>query len=146
MAKRKSSIYSKEDLIAEAKRYLANAKETISKSSIEFDVYQDPKYVSESCGIAYRSMQLALDAFFMDRLKEGEKMPESHEHYCNKIDQIKDSYFRKLILNKYKVVYDNIHLGGYYRFQTDTKVIKSGFDAIRTIIHEIENRPTKKAA
>jgi|JI9StandDraft_1071089.scaffolds.fasta_scaffold785248_1 hypothetical protein len=138
--------YSKEELISEAKRYLANAKETVQKSPIEFDVYQDPKYVSEACGIAYRAMQLALDAYFMDRLKEGEKKPESHEHYSTKISEIKDSYFRKLLLNKYIIVYDNIHLGGYYRFMTDTKVIKSGFDAIKTIIHEIEGKLIKKVA
>ena len=39
----------------EAYRYLANAKETLGRSSVEYGRYTDSKYVREAAGIAYLS-------------------------------------------------------------------------------------------
>lgn len=60
-------IYSKPDLLREARRYLANGKETIGKSPIDGKLYADEKYVREGAGIAYLAALKAIDGYLVGR-------------------------------------------------------------------------------
>ena len=74
-------IQSKKELIKEAKRYLANGKETIAKSPIEGKLYADEKYVREGAGIAYLAALKAIDGYLVGKGISKDKLPKSIEEY-----------------------------------------------------------------
>ena len=54
----------KERYYSEAVRYMDNAKECLKKAKKEDNYYNDSKYVSMTCGTAYKGILIALDGFF----------------------------------------------------------------------------------
>ena len=99
--------------ISEAFRYLANAKETLSKSPIEYGRYKDPKYVREAAGIAYLAALKALDVYFVSIGIEKKILPKSIDGYWDLIR-------KKVPLNgkltaAISTIYENLHVDAYYR-------------------------------
>ena len=118
----------------EAIRYMDNAKETLQKAVKEDDYYRDRKYVRTACGTAYNGVLIALDAYLI--LKDVElpkKKRRSIAFYTNNIAQLD-----KKMLNYLDVVYDVLHLDGYYDGILDAVVIKRGFDVAYQIIDKIK--------
>ena len=123
--------------ISEAYRYLANAKDTLSKSPIEYGRYTDRKYVSEAAGIAYLAALRAIDTYLLKKgLSEGQ-LPKSIEGYWLAVKQ-------RIPLNgklssAMRIIYEDLHLGAYYRGFTDVNVIKSGLQNVKKIIEMLNN-------
>ena len=121
--------------IGEAYRYLANAKETIVKSPIEYGIYTDSKYVREAAGIAYLAALKALDVFFISKGMKKAELPQSIEEYLTFIR-------KKIPLNgklngALTIVYQNLHIFAYYRGGTELNMVKAGFDNARKVIEMI---------
>src|SRR3989339_1701256 len=138
MAKRRQEkILIKEQAIAEAKRYLANAKETIAKSPIDpyGKIYEDSKYVSEGSAIAYLAALKAIDGWLLGRGISNDKLPKSIEEYWA---------IRKHIPHNGKftadltIAYQNLHIGAYNHGQVDINIIKNGLKAVKEIISILE--------
>src|SRR5438874_2371085 len=79
--KQKLKPITPEDAFAEAHRFLKNARETISKSPIEHNRYQDTKYVREASGIAYLSALRAFDGYLLKKGIHYDHLPKSYEGY-----------------------------------------------------------------
>ncbi|MFK0731912.1 MAG: DUF5618 family protein, partial [Gloeotrichia echinulata HAB0833] len=74
-------IQSKATMLTEARRFLANGKETIAKAGISETgkIYCDEKYVREGAGIAYLAALKAIDGYLTGRGVEKEDLPKSIE-------------------------------------------------------------------
>jgi hypothetical protein len=119
---------------AEAMRYMENAKETLQKAVKEDDYYRDKKYVRTACGTAYNGVLIALDTYL--KLKDVEmpkKKRRSIEFYTNNIAKID-----KKMLNYLDVVYNVLHLDGYYDGILNARIIKEGFDVAYRVIDKIK--------
>ena len=116
----------------EAYRYLANAKETLSKSQIEYGRYCDSKYVREAAGMAYLAALKALDVYLISTGVERARLPKSIEGYWDLIR-------RKIPLNgkltaAVSIAYENMHIDAYYRGHTGVGLVKEGFENSRKVI------------
>ena len=116
----------------EAFRCYENAKETLKQLKIVYKTYEDSKYVSEACGIGYLGVLKALNGYLILRGIEPGKLPESYQGYL--------SALRKYLVHNGKiksaltVVYQNLHILGYYREGVNVDMIKSGFECAKFII------------
>lgn len=122
--------------IQEAYRYLANAKQTLANSPIEYGIYTDSKYVSEAAGIAYLSALKAINIFLLSRGMQEKEFPQSIEGYRDMIRN-KMPHNGKLMAALH-IAYQNLHLFGCYRGGTDVKMIKSGLENCKKIIEMID--------
>jgi hypothetical protein len=132
------SIEEQQDLkqksYVEALRYMDNAKATLQKAKKEDNYYTDRKYVRTACGTAYNGVLLALDAYLT--LKDVElpkKKRRSIHFYTQNVSKIDGKMMKYL-----DVVYDVLHLDGYYDGILDAPVIKRGFDNAYEIINKIK--------
>jgi len=118
--------------ISEAYRYLANAKETLSKSPIEYGRYTDSKYVREAAGMAYLAALKAIDVYLISIGLERKVLPKSIDGYWNLIR-------KKIPLNgkltaSVNTVYENLHIFAYYRGGVGVEMVKEGFSNAKKII------------
>ena len=130
--------------ISEAYRYLANAKETIAKSPIEYGIYTDSKYVREAAGIAYLAALKALDVYSISKGMKIAELPQSIEEYLTFVK-------KKIPLNgklsaAITIVYQNLHIFAYYRGGTAILMVKEGFENVRKTIDMINKLMEKTAA
>ncbi|MEW6102297.1 MAG: DUF5618 family protein [bacterium] len=114
-----------------AKRYFTNAKESLLKSPIENDIYKDEKYTREASGMAYLSALAAIDGYLLSIGTSSDKLPASIEEYTK--------YLRKIphngkLMDALTVVYQNLHIFGYYRGGVGVNMIKEGFTKAKLII------------
>jgi len=121
--------------IGEAYRYLANAKETLSKSPIEYGRYTDSKYVREAAGMAYLSALKALDIYLISVGIDKGKLPKSIDGYWNLIH--KKIHLNGKLSAAVSIVYENMHVDAYYRGHTGVGLVKEGFDNARKVIEMI---------
>ena len=122
----------KEQYYKEAMRYIRNAKDTLKKTSIEYNTfYKDQKYTRTASGIAYLGVLKALDCYLMLKgIALKEKSIEMYRVQVGKID--------KKVLAFLNGAYDALHLDGYYRGTTDKKIIQAGFENAQFIIDKIK--------
>jgi len=128
--------------ISEAYRYLANAKETLGKSQIEYGIYTDSKYVREAAGIAYLAAFKAMDVYFISRGFDKAKLPKS-------IDEYREFTRKYIPLNgkwnaSLKIVYENLHIFAYYRGGVGVEMVKEGFNNAKIIIDMLSKLMTEK--
>ena len=138
MTKKKyEHVATKEQAIAQAKRYLANAKETIAKSAIDpyGKIYEDAKYVREGAGIAYLAALKAFDGWLLGKGISADKLPKSIEEYWQAEKKI--PYNGKLSTD-FTLVYQNLHIGAYYHGLVDIDTVKNGLSAVKEIIAMLE--------
>ena len=62
-------------------RYLSNAKEILSKSKIEDNIYVDDKYVKSACGIAYLGVLKAIEEHLLKKGLTKKELPKSVDAY-----------------------------------------------------------------
>ena len=139
---RKAKHTNNENSIREAYRYLANAKDTLGKSPVEYGRYTDRKYVSEAAGIAYLAALRAIDAYLLNKGIPEKQLPKSIEGYWSFIKQ-------HITLNgklsaSLRIVYEDLHLGAYYRGFTSINVIKDGLQNVKKIIDMLSKLMTEK--
>ena len=114
--------------IEEARRYVANAEETIQKADYdpELKIYMDNKYVKTAGNILWNGCLVALDAVLDVRKGKGRPSIEKYKDAAGKRD-------RKLLA---AIVggYDTMHLTMGYDGTRLKKVCDAGFEAANTII------------
>lgn len=124
----------KEEAIAEARRYLSNAKDILkSKTSIKNDRYLDKKYVREASAMAYLSAIIPIKWYLFGKgiITNKRKLPKSYDQYTMFIKKIPRN---GKLMDYYNTVYENLHVAGYYEGYSDVKLIKSGFEKAQKII------------
>lgn len=130
-------IHSKKELIREAKRYLANGKETVAKSPIEGKLYADEKYVREGAGIAYLAALKAIDGYLVGKGIATDKLPKSIEEYwaMKKKHIPHNGKFSQSLT----IAYKTLHIAAYYQGLNTISNIKEGFQAVKEIITMLED-------
>ena len=131
MSKKKRGFETSEEAFSEAQRYFENAKETLTKSIIEYDIYKDKKYVKEGCAMGYVAALSAMDGWLLASNTPKDKLPTSIEGYEKAVRKIPHN---GKLMSALIVVYENLHIFGYYRGGVDVVMIKSGFSKAKLII------------
>ncbi len=129
-------IQSKKELIKEAKRYLANGKETIAKSPIEGKLYADEKYVREGAGIAYLAALKAIDGYLVGKGISKDKLPKSIEEYWTM--KKKHIPHNGKFSQSLTIAYQNLHISAYYQGAQSVSLVKEGMQAVKEIITMLE--------
>jgi len=126
----------KEEVIAEAKRFLKNAKEILSKAEIEYGrIYKDPKITREAAGIAYLAALMAIDGYLLSMGVPPDKLPTSIQEYMSAVKKIPRN--GKLMANLI-TAYQNLHIFAYYRGGVGVQMIKEGIKSVEEIIRILE--------
>jgi hypothetical protein len=95
-------------------RYLSNAKEILSKSKIEDNIYVDDKYVKSACGIAYLGVLKAIEEHLLKKGLTKKELPKSVDAYREAIKRYLSIRNGKL-MRQFDNLYDVLHIAGYYR-------------------------------
>jgi hypothetical protein len=126
----------KDEAISEAKRFLKNAKEILSKTEIEYGkIYKDPKATREAAGIAYLAALLAIDGYLISKGTPKDKLPTSIDGYMDAVRKIPRN--GKLMANLI-TAYQNLHILAYYRGGVNVDMIKAGIKSVEEIINILE--------
>ena len=126
----------KEEAISEAKRFLKNAKEILSKTEIEYGkIYKDPKATREAAGIAYLAALLAIGGYLISKGTPKDKLPTSKDGYMDAVRKIPRN--GKLMANLI-TAYQNLHIFAYYRGGVNVDMIKAGLKSVEEIINILE--------
>jgi len=120
------------DYYKESFRYLRNARENLKKAKISNDRYQDLKPVQEACGIAYLAVLKAIDGYLIQRGLDFDKLPTSTEGYWKNLKKI--LVHNGKITDAFSIVYENLHIFGYYRGASSVKTVKEGFEKAKMIV------------
>jgi len=129
-----TEVFTRKESIAEARRYLDNAKEILNeKTSILNDRYSDQKYVRQASGMAYLAATIPIRSFLFEQgiIKDKRKLPKTIDQYTMFIKKIPRN---GKLMDYYNTVYENLHVAGYYEGYCDVKMIKSGFEKVQKII------------
>ena len=117
------------DSIKEARRYVANAEETIQKANYdtELKMYTDSKYIKTAGVILWKGCLIALDAVLQIRKGKGRPSIEKYKEAAGQRD-------RKLLA---AIVsgYDLMHLTMGYDGVKNKKVCDAGFESANAIIY-----------
>jgi hypothetical protein len=116
------------DPIAEARRYVANAEETIKKAKYdpELKSYTDSKYIKAAGDYLWKGCLIALDAVFHVRTGKGRPSIDKYKMAVAKRD--------KKLLNSVNNGYDVTHLSMGYDGVRSKKVCDTGFEYANDII------------
>ena len=118
--------------VAEAHRYLNNAKEILrEKAQKEDGYYKDKKYVKMAGNTAYNGVLEALDGLLGIK-KKGRKSVDWYQEELGKID--------KKILNTFNLAYDNLHLAMGYDGNLTAEVCNAGLKQAESIISWVETK------
>ncbi|GHT70132.1 hypothetical protein FACS189452_10850 [Bacteroidia bacterium] len=124
---------------AEALRYMSNAEETLQKAGKENNRYLDPKYVSSACGIAYKGVLKALDAWLAIKgVSISAKRNKAKPHRSIDMYRRDVSRLDGKMLDNLNTVYNILHLAGYYDEEQKADIIRSGFEDAYEIIARIK--------
>ena len=116
------------DPIAEARRYVANAEETIKKAKYdpELKSYTDSKYIKAAGDYLWKGCLIALDAVFHVRTGKGRPSIDKYKMAVAKRD--------KKLLNSVNNGYDVTHLSMGSDGVRSKKVCDTGFEYANDII------------
>ncbi len=117
---------------AEALRYYRNAENILKRLKKEHGRYSDPKYVSMASGTGYLAALKAIEAYLHLSGKMSDGKPKFIEDYRALVK--KHIPHNGKLMAALDTVYDDLHLGGYYRENMDVNVIKSGMESCKKII------------
>jgi hypothetical protein len=121
----------------EALRYLENAKEILSKSPIEDNLYTDVKYVKTACGVAYFGMLEAINQILLKKGLTKKDLPKKVEEYRKALQKHVSAHNGKL-LREFDALYDALHIAGYYRgLIYNTHALKDYFKAAKDFIGKL---------
>jgi hypothetical protein len=127
----------------EAIRYIKNAEEILSKSSIEDNRYIDVKYVKSSCGIAYLGVLKAIDEYLLKIGVTEKELPKKVEEYIKSMKKYAGVHNGKLIKQFYDI-YHELHIAGYYRGDLrSVGVVKSAINTAKDFIEKISEKVKK---
>ena len=115
--------------IEEARRYVANAEETIKRATYDPETksYLDKKYVRSAGDILWKGCLIALDAVLHVRKGKGRPSVDKYRLAASQRD-------RKL-LQFMKIAYDTMHLSMGYDGTQNRKTCDSGFEYANALIN-----------
>jgi hypothetical protein len=114
--------------IEDARRYVANAKDTIKKANYdpELKSYTDSKYIRTAGNILWSGCLIALDAVLHVRKGKGRPSIEKYKEAASKRD--------RTLLHFINLGYDTMHLVMGYDGNRERKVCDAGFERANFII------------
>ncbi|MBP5650133.1 MAG: DUF5618 family protein [Bacteroidales bacterium] len=117
-----------ENPIEEARRYVANAKDTIKKANYdpELKSYTDSKYIKTAGNTLWSGCLIALDAVLHVRKGKGRPSIEKYKEAASKRD--------RTLLHFINLGYDTMHLVMGYDGNRERKVCDAGFERANFII------------
>ncbi len=131
MKPKKKLPESPDEAIKEARRFYRNAKDILKTAPVRNGVYQDTKPVREACSTAYLAALFAIDSYLLSRGVKPQELPAQVDEYTKALRKIPHD---GKLLDAFVVVYQNLHIFGYYRGGVDVAMIKSGFKHAKFII------------
>ena len=118
--------------VAEAHRYLNNAKEILrEKAQKEDGYYQDMKYVKMAGHTAYTGILMALDGYLRG-IRKTRKSVEWYQAALAKED--------KKLLTVFNSAYHTLHLVMGYDGEQNAKIVKAGLEEAEKIISWVETK------
>ena len=116
------------EVIAEAKRYLANARDILKNKAGNgvSGYYADVKYVKMACHTAWCGVLVALDAKVPPLLGNKRKTVETYKKYL--------ATRNRKVLNDLVAAYQHLHLWGGYDGVLYKKTVADGFELAENII------------
>ncbi|MBI4379165.1 MAG: DUF5618 family protein [Nitrospinae bacterium] len=118
-------------------RYLSNAKEILSKSKIEDNIYVDDKYVKTACGVAYLGVLKAIEEHLLKKGLTKKELPKSVDAYREAINRYLSIRNGKL-MRQFDNLYDVLHIAGYYRgLLHSTIIVKAALKEAEGFIKKI---------
>lgn len=132
---------SSKEAFEEAETFFKNAKETLNKSPIEFGAYKKPKYVKEASAMGYLASLRAVDGYLLATGVPAQNLPTSIAEYEKAILKIPRN---GKLLTALEIVYQNLHIFGYYRGGIGVEMIKEGFSKAKFIIATLSKIGKKK--
>ncbi|MDP2278388.1 MAG: DUF5618 family protein [Nitrospirota bacterium] len=122
----------------EASRYLNNAKDILRTAPVEDNIYTDIKPVREAFGTAYLAILEAINESLLKKGLTKKELPKSVDSYRKALQKYLAVHNGKL-LREFEVLYDEIHIAGYYRgLLRETGVVKEVFKSAKTFIEKIK--------
>lgn len=119
-------------------RYLVNAKELLSKSPIEGNIYTDDKYVKSACGVAYLGVLKAIEEHLLKKGLTRKELPRKVEEFRKALQKYISIHNGKL-LKEFDALYDELHIAGYYRGMLhSTGAVKDIFKTARQFIEKLK--------
>ena len=137
--KRKYKYYTPktpEEAFDESVEYYKNARDILKKIPVEYGIYKNPKLVKEACAMGYLATLKAIDGYILGR-KEPAKLPTSIIEYYKAVDKIPRN---GKLMTALELVYQHLHIFGYYRGGISVEMIKEGFENAKTIIKTLSGR------
>jgi hypothetical protein len=125
----------KQEAYKEAMRYIANAKDDLKKAGRDGKFFKDAKYVRRASGTAYSGVLIAVDAWL--KLK-GAVLPRGKTRKTVDFYNAEIAKRDKKLGKQFKVVYDTLHLSGYYDGNLSSGNISDGFEMAGLIINRIK--------
>ena len=123
--------------MADAIRYINNAKEILKKSKVVEGYYTDLKYVKSAFGILYLGILNAVDKFLLKKGVEEKNLPKKIEEYIKYLKKYGSPYNGKLI-REFESLYREVHIAGYYRgLLNSVKVVKYIFQESEKFIKKL---------
>ena len=133
----------------EAIIYFENAKEILSNTPIEDNIYADIKPVQEACSTAYLAVLKAIDEYLLKKGLTKKELPQSIDAYRDALKKhlaVHNGKPRKTfgllrgkLTKEFEVLYDELHIAGYYRGNlSHTKVVKEVFKSAKEFIEKIK--------
>ena len=119
------------EAFTEAELFYKNALETLSKSPIEYGAYKNGKLVKEASAMGYLAALRAIDGYLLLKGLLPERLPQSITEYEKAIARIPRNGKLSIAL---ELIYENLHIFGYYRGGISVDMIKAGFQKARLII------------
>ena len=118
----------KDNPIEEARRYIANAKDTIQKANYdpELKSYTDSKYIKTAGNILWSGCLIALDAVLQVRKGKGRPSIEKYKEAAGKRD--------RTLLHYINLGYETMHLVMGYDGNREKEVSDAGFKRANLII------------
>ena len=118
----------KKNPIEEARRYIANAKETIKKANYdpELKSYTNKKYIKTAGNILWSGCLIALEAVLQVREGKGRPSIEKYKETAGKRD--------RTLLHYINLGYDTMHLVMGYDGNREKQVCDAGFERANLII------------
>lgn len=131
--------------ITEAKRYYANAKETIKNAKKADEFYNDSKYVKGAGSYLWLSVLIALDTVYNVKYSKG-KSRVTFLDYKNALaeDKNKNKSLDKNIVKVFENAYAIIHLSMSYDGISVVSACNLGFDYAKQIIDFCEKQNNKR--
>ncbi|MEW6103910.1 MAG: DUF5618 family protein [bacterium] len=129
-----------EEAFEEAYKLYKNAKEILARSQIEYGIYKDAKCVKEACGLGYLAPLKAIDGYLLS-IGAPDKLPTSIIEIERALQKIPRN---GKLMAAMTVVYQNLHILGYYRGGIGVEMIKEGFKSAKLIIDTLSKIKSKE--